>query len=653
MLRAKKERRFFIISMAVYLAAVILFSIVQYFHSKQSLLSDLDRKLYIVATAANNFLRYEMRHNIAGARRLSFDEDYLIALNLQTLADDFFIEYIYTMAMHDGQVVFLTSNMSPEERESASYNPVSFTLYTDAPLAVYDAIGYNKPQFSQYEDRWGSFRSLFVPYLGPNNMPYVVGVDVDIRTVHVLALKSLAKAIAYGLLLGLVAFPIIFLYSRLFKRYYLEKIKASENHPVTGLPNNRCLMNKIQRSTSAVQHLLLIKIENFHDIGNLNGLAFGDQLLLRIHYCLSDISNQGAEHCELYHLDESLFGIYTQKVLTRQQQIDVVGESFNRLTKMKVSAGDGRVAPLALRLATASDSGDVYTLARMALSYAAENNKTFIEYHPTLKLPEYFQRYLDIYHALNEGVENNRIKVFFQPIVDALTGEAVKYEALIRLLDKDHQVIFSPEDFMPVAYQSRLCHKLSRLVLSEVIDVLKDKTKVVSINLSVKDLFDQTTREYLIKKIREENVGARLEFELLEQQSISNYKRAAAYIRQLKSCVSAVGIDDLGKLYSNFDRLLNLPIDFVKIDGVLIESLANNEESRSIVSGIVRFAEQKGINTIAEYCSSPEVCQKVTQMRIQLLQGFYLCEPKASIDEADAQLARSHFQDIHYQSHVS
>ena len=641
MLQVYREKRFFLVAIIIYMIAVVAFSANEYHYSKRTKLADIDQNLYRAAILADNLLLQEMRGNIAGNNILTFDEDYLLALKLQKLSEDLSVDYIYSLKKQDENIVFLSSSMTPEEVANTSYEPVSQTYYDEAPVAIFTAISRGEPQFFQYKDRWGHFRSLFVPFLDQNQNIYVVGVDVNIEQLQIIALHSFVKALIYGLFLGILVFPMIVLYNRLFKRYYNYKVRLAESHPITGLPNKRSLVRKIESALSVEQHLLLIRIENLHDISNLNGVRFGDELLLKIKYCLLEMTVSGIEHCEFYHVDESLFGVYTQYNLTRQQQRDIVSRVFNDLTKMSIKSEDDKTISINLRMATASNEADVYTLARMTLKYAADHNKDIVAYHPDLELPVYFQRHLDIHHAINESINNQLIKVFYQPIVDATTGHSVKYEALIRLQGYSSPRVISTEAFMAVAYHSRLCHKLTRIVVDDVIASVKKHRKTVSINLSVKDLFDLPTREYLIQQVRKNKVGQYIEFELLEQQSINDYPLAAAYIRQLKSCVAAIGMDDLGKLYSNFDRLLELPIDFIKIDGVLIESLVSDEEHQSIVSGIVKFAEGKKMKVIAEFCSSREVCEKVVDMNIKYMQGFYLSEPMASIAEVDTTVAKS------------
>ncbi len=211
------------------------------------------------------------------------------------------------------------------------------------------------------------------------------------------------------------------------------------------------------------------------------------------------------------------------------------------------------------------------------------------------------------------------------------TGHVAKYEALARINDDDGNIVGLPEQFMPIAYQSRQSCKLARLVLDKVINTLKTSNNIVSINLSVADLFDHETRNYIIKKILQTNLGQQIEFEILEQQLICNYHLAAEYIKELKYCCRGIGMDDLGKHYSNFDRLLELPLDYVKNDGMIIKSIERDNDAKILVDGVIMFARKKDIKVIAEYCSSKNICDMVTSMGIDMLQGYYFGEPEETM----------------------
>jgi EAL domain-containing protein (putative c-di-GMP-specific phosphodiesterase class I) len=89
-----------------------------------------------------------------------------------------------------------------------------------------------------------------------------------------------------------------------------------------------------------------------------------------------------------------------------------------------------------------------------------------------------------------------------------------------------------------------------------------------------------------------------------------------------------VGIDDFGTGYSNFDYLIRLNVDFLKIDGSLIRHIHRARNPRLIVENIVDFTKKMGIETVAEYVESETLFNRVKKMKIEFSQGYYIGKPK-------------------------
>lgn len=94
-----------------------------------------------------------------------------------------------------------------------------------------------------------------------------------------------------------------------------------------------------------------------------------------------------------------------------------------------------------------------------------------------------------------------------------------------------------------------------------------------------------------------------------------------------------IAIDDFGSGYSNFEYLIKLNADYIKIDGSLIKDILINKNNQEIVITIIDFAKRQGFKTIAEFVSSKEIFEKVMELGIDYAQGYYISEPKANIME--------------------
>jgi len=99
----------------------------------------------------------------------------------------------------------------------------------------------------------------------------------------------------------------------------------------------------------------------------------------------------------------------------------------------------------------------------------------------------------------------------------------------------------------------------------------------------------------------------------------------------MKSLGCKIAIDDFGSGYSNFEYLLKLNLDYIKIDGSLIKNIETDANALIVVETIVDFAKRLKIKIIAEYVHNKGVSNKVKQLDIDRSQGYYLAEPKNSL----------------------
>ncbi len=627
-----RKQKFFLVALLIYLSGVFAYSYYEYFCGLNAELDKIDEKLLTAVAFSESLLEETINNNLVDEQAVTIESEYRLALKLQKLADRMQLSYIYSLIMRDGHILFISSNPTPEEKSIDQYEPVFLTHYHEAPASLIKAFNTGTVQYGQYKDRWGSFRSVFFPHQTVDGQTHVIGVDANIKQVLNAARNSFLRAFAYGLCMLLLIGPLVYSYARTLRRHYQEKLKAVQMHPVTALPNKRYMETELNNHED--NNLVLFEIENFETITNTIGVAATDSLLLKLSCHLQELDAVKSSCYKLFHLQDNQFALCSHDLLSIKQVEDIASTVYRLLSHMHLQHQD-KPQPLLARLGCVSNQQNAFILARMALAHAKNTDQSTVIYDPSLDLPSSFQKHIEVLNQLTDALEHDRLCVLFQPIVDIHTGHVVKYEALARIKDADGNIVCLPEQFMPIAYQSRLCNKLTRVMLDKVIDALKTSKHIVSINLSVKDLFDYKTRNYIIEKIRQTKLGQQIEFEILEQQLIGNYRLAAEYIEELKHCCRGIGMDDLGKLYSNFDRLLELPLDYVKIDGMIIKSIERDSDAKILVEGVIKFARKKNIKVIAEYCSSKKICDMVTLMGVDMLQGFYFGEPEESFEAVE------------------
>jgi len=145
---------------------------------------------------------------------------------------------------------------------------------------------------------------------------------------------------------------------------------------------------------------------------------------------------------------------------------------------------------------------------------------------------------------------------------------------------------------------------------------------------------DNSIIEMLYQTAKEDpEIMQRITFEILESESIHDYSVIKNFVKDVKALGAKVAIDDFGSGYSNFEHILNLDIDYLKIDGSLIKNLDKDDTKMElIIETIVSFSKKTNIETIAEFVHSKKVYEKVKKLNLNYSQGFYFSEPKGEIN---------------------
>lgn len=268
--------------------------------------------------------------------------------------------------------------------------------------------------------------------------------------------------------------------------------------------------------------------------------------------------------------------------------------------------------------------------ADIALKSAKKSGKEFLLYDETLNVEQQYKNNMEWTKKLSWALENDKITAFYQPIFDNKTNKIVSSECLIRLIDQNNNII-SPYHFLTIAKKTKMYSKLTKIMIEKSCQYFEHLDCDFSINVSVEDILDEEIVEYISHSVQKYNVSKKIIFELLETEGIENYEEVSSFIHEMKSLGCRIAIDDFGSGYSNFEYLLQLNIDYIKIDGSLIKNLDTDKNAQIVVETIVSFAKKLDIIVIAEYVHNKDVYEKVKALNIDRSQGFFLEEPQDSL----------------------
>jgi EAL domain-containing protein (putative c-di-GMP-specific phosphodiesterase class I) len=183
-----------------------------------------------------------------------------------------------------------------------------------------------------------------------------------------------------------------------------------------------------------------------------------------------------------------------------------------------------------------------------------------------------------------------------------------------------------PNIFIHKAKKCRLYTKLMEILIDKIIVYILRYKINVSINLDYTDILNPQIKKSLINKIRDNHIGKYLTFEILESEKVSNFSIVNDFINEMKKFGVKIAIDDFGTGFSNYENILNLNIDFIKIDGSLIKRI-DEDIYLNLIKSIVLFSKQQNIKVVAEFVSDLKILRYVKNIEIDYSQGYHIGKP--------------------------
>jgi diguanylate cyclase (GGDEF)-like protein len=224
----------------------------------------------------------------------------------------------------------------------------------------------------------------------------------------------------------------------------------------------------------------------------------------------------------------------------------------------------------------------------------------------------------EIVTALNE----RRIAMAFEPVVDATARNAAFYECLVRMEQDDGRILLAP-DIVPVAEKLGLIRLVDHRVLELVVAELAASPNVqLSLNISPDTTMDPdwwTSIESLMRA--HPGIGERMIVEITETVAIQDVDDVRGFVTRLKNFGSRIAIDDFGAGYTSFRNLRKLGVDIVKIDGAFVQNIARSADDRAFVQTLIDLARRLDIKTVAEWVQDEEAAAMLRDWGCDYIQG--------------------------------
>lgn len=417
-----------------------------------------------------------------------------------------------------------------------------------------------------------------------------------------------------------------------------ELLESLVRDKLTGLPNRHALLEDIRRQESVQRiNLLVFKIDNFSNINRYYGYEGGDRLLLAIsnHLELYAQSRSWADmRCYRTSANEfvmasyrgasqKLFENWSHELLNELQQQDIYSSESELADVLSVTLAGGIASNRQLD-PEAYNYPELLVIRAVAACKKAQHNRQLLHMAGVVKREDErgqeIQRWL---RRTKRALQEGGIIPYLQPIVDAQTCQMVAVECLMRLQDGDE--VYAPGFFLPIIKDTNLYPSVSRAMLRGTIEMMGRGNIPYSVNLSVDDLLNPGTMLMLRELLVEADNKPTLE--IVESEQLRQREEVETNLNLLRELGCLLAIDDFGAGYSNWEMMLQLRPDILKIDGSLISQADQNMTLQVMLKSISDMARELNIKTVAEFVESKQEVELMRKLGIDSLQGYYFSKP--------------------------
>lgn len=428
------------------------------------------------------------------------------------------------------------------------------------------------------------------------------------------------------------------------KKQLLKKVRYHSTHSAaTGLINRSELERQIRllltrpRGTARFHAVLHVALDQFMLVSRTCGHAAALQLLKRVVDCIQAV----AKSSKVAHLYADEFCVLLSRTnrektqMIARQIIEDVAEITFRWNGLVYKIG-ANVGGIMLPASSNADQS-ILPMAEMACQIAKDKgtNRMHIA---EIGDNEAVRRHHEVHwlSQIHEALDADRFVLYGQRMLSVDGSDKCKdHEVLLRMLDHDGNVV-SPGQFIPVAERFRLMGQIDRWVLNRLFTMLDEMATKgrrfngrVSVNLSGATLSEEDLTESIQSLFERYQVSpANICFEITETAAIQNIASAARFVADMQALGIKIALDDFGSGMSSFKYLRELPIDYLKIDGLFIREIIANDADRAMTEAISRMAQALGIRTIAECVENPETLDCLRELGVDYAQGFAIHRPE-------------------------
>jgi len=414
---------------------------------------------------------------------------------------------------------------------------------------------------------------------------------------------------------------------------------ASQRDPLTGLPNRALLFEycghllAIAQRTRSGGALLFIDLDRFKPINDVHGHDVGDQVLKQVARRLVACTRQedvvgrlgGDEFVVALPHPDDVHGPATvaRHIVERISEPYYVGD-----LQLQLSPSIG----ISLYPRHGTDLDTLIKCADAAMYDAKKAGRKRYRFY-TPAIGQGTDQNIQLEVRLRDALDQNRLQLLYQPVMDLESGTTTGVEALLRLPMPDGKSL-SPTQFLPVAEAAGLINRIGEWVAQEACRQYQVWREAglppisIAINVAPQQFRQRSFIHHLASNV--ENCGmepSSLQIELKESSILEDVQETIAALEEIRSIGIRVALDDFGVGYSSVRLLSSLPIDTLKIDQSFVSRIGRDEKCQMIADTVLALGRTLNLQVVGEGIESADIVNYLREQGCNKAQGYYFSKP--------------------------
>jgi diguanylate cyclase (GGDEF)-like protein/PAS domain S-box-containing protein len=408
---------------------------------------------------------------------------------------------------------------------------------------------------------------------------------------------------------------------------------------LTGLPNEASFKKTLHDALAAHDErgslvAMCLGLDGFKPINKELGHPVGDQILMTIGQRLTALI---MPKVTVARLNGDEFGLLVPGYTYRNDVIQLAERILEHLAQpIDVN---GQMVHISVSIGIACNGAhpgapqELIQFSRLALERAKRQGRNIWQWYSSHKI-EHSRNSVNLRHDLHAALNENQFEIYYQPLVDAVTGRMRSVEALVRWHHPARGMMISPGEFIPLAEQTGQIVPLGLWILRQACAEMADfnahreRALPVAVNISSLQFIRDGFLDDVRRVLNETGIPPQLlELEVTESVLLDGTAPVIELMETLKTLGVRVALDDFGTGYSSLSYLRDLPVHKVKLDRSFVEKTATDHRFAAIVQGVITMAHHMDMIVVAEGIETREQQQDLARRHCDILQGYLFARP--------------------------